>query len=72
MSSTAAAARSGPLLHHVQELQRMQQDVSLLQQEKRQLELAVREVQHASLEKRLQQEDRLASLEMQLERFEQL
>uniref|UniRef100_A0A2P2HZ50 GRIP and coiled-coil domain-containing protein 1-like n=1 Tax=Hirondellea gigas TaxID=1518452 RepID=A0A2P2HZ50_9CRUS len=67
-TSIAAAGRSGPLLHHVEELQRREQQVASLQQEKRQLQQALREMQHAALEKRMQQEDRLDQLEMQLER----
>ena len=56
------------MLHHVEELQRREMEVSRLQHEKMQLENAVREVQHSALEKRMLQEDRLQHLEMQLER----
>ncbi|KAF2358460.1 GRIP domain [Trinorchestia longiramus] len=69
VNTTTTAARSGPLLHHIEELQRREQEIVSLQQEKRQLQQAVREVQQSALEKRLQHEDRLAHLEMQLERF---
>lgn len=67
--SQVSGGSEGPLLHHLEELARKDQEVSQLRREKRQLETTMREVQMAALNRQQAQQDKIERLEEEAERY---
>lgn len=67
--SQVSGGNEGPLLHHLEELARKDQEISLLRREKRQLETTMREVQMAALNRQQAQQDKIENLEEEVERY---
>ncbi|XP_042888482.1 GRIP and coiled-coil domain-containing protein 1-like isoform X2 [Penaeus japonicus] len=67
--SQVSGGSEGPLLHHLEELARKDQEVSQLRREKRLLETTMREVQMAALNRQQAQQDRIELLEEETERY---
>lgn len=66
--SQVSGGSEGPLLHHLEELARKDQEVSQLRREKRQLETTMREVQMAAIVRQQAQQDTIEALEEEAER----
>lgn len=66
--SQVSGGSEGPLLHHLEELARKDQEISQLRREKRQLETTMREVQMAALVRQQAQQDTIEALEEESER----
>ena len=67
--SQVSGGGEGPLLHHLEELARKDQEVSQLRREKRQLETTMREVQMAAIVRQQAQQDAIEALEEEAERW---
>lgn len=61
--SQVSGGSEGPLLHHLEELARKDQEISQLMREKRQLETTMREVQMAAIVRQQAQQDTIEALE---------
>lgn len=59
----------GPLLHHLEELARKDQEISQLRREKKHVETTMREVQMAALVRQQAQQDTIEVLEEEVERY---
>ncbi|XP_064083212.1 GRIP and coiled-coil domain-containing protein 1-like [Macrobrachium nipponense] len=59
----------GPLLHHLEELARKDQEISQLRKEKKRVETTMREVQMAALVRKQAQQDTIEALEEEVERY---
>ncbi|KAG7167281.1 GRIP and coiled-coil domain-containing protein 1-like [Homarus americanus] len=66
--SQVSGGNEGPLLHHLEELARKDQEISHFRREKRQLETTMREVQMAALVRQQAQQDTIEALEEEAER----
>lgn len=66
--SQVSGGSEGPLLHHLEELARKDQEISQLRREKRQLETTMREVQMAAIVRQQAQQDTIEALEEEAER----
>ncbi|KAG0722611.1 GRIP and coiled-coil domain-containing protein 1 [Chionoecetes opilio] len=66
--SRVSGGSDGPLLHHLEELARKDQEISQLHREKRQLETTMREVQMAAIVRQQAQQDAMEALEEEAER----
>lgn len=66
--SQVSGGSEGPLLHHLEELARKDQEISQLRREKRQLEATMREVQMAALVRQQAHQDAIEVLEEEVER----
>lgn len=59
----------GPLLHHLEELARKDQEISQLRREKKHVETTMREIQMAALVRQQAQQDTIEVLEEEVERY---
>lgn len=66
--SQVSGVSDGPLLHHLEELARKDQEISQLRREKKQLETTMREIQMAALDRQQAQQDTIEALEEETER----
>ncbi|KAK4326785.1 hypothetical protein Pmani_002712 [Petrolisthes manimaculis] len=66
--SQVSGGSEGPLLHHLEELARRDQEVAQLRRDKRQLETTMREVQMAAIVRQQAQQDTIEALQEEAER----
>lgn len=66
--SQVSGGSEGPLLHHLEELARRDQEVAQLKRDKRQLETTMREVQMAAIVRQQAQQDTIETLQEEAER----
>lgn len=66
--SQVSGGSEGPLLHHLEELARRDQEVAQLKRDKRQLETTMREVQMAAIVRQQAQQDTIEALQEETER----
>ncbi|KAK7073872.1 GRIP domain [Halocaridina rubra] len=67
--SQVSGGSEGPLLHHLEELARKDQEIVQLRREKKQVETTMREVQMAALVRQQAQQDSIEALEDEVERY---
>lgn len=67
--SQVSGGSEGPLLHHLEELARRDQEVAQLKRDKRQLETTMREVQMAAIVRQQAQQDTIEALQEEAERW---